>query len=204
MGFTEPPQSPGVLVVSYTAVSPLPRTSRYGAVCFLWHFPAGHPGWALPTTLLCGVRTFLCSRSDHPTDSSAARIPPTACLAGPRRLAPPRFRDKPAASGEILGLGWTEGNPVAEMSRSERDHWIAWQLEGALAALRGPTPTRVSLGEPRSACADADAQVGSTRNSTFPASRSAATSVAEICSPSTSSDPRIFASTAGSGSCRTP
>ncbi len=29
------------------------------AVCSLWHFPAGHPGWALPTTVLCGVRTFL-------------------------------------------------------------------------------------------------------------------------------------------------
>ena len=29
------------------------------AVCFLWHCPAGHPGWALPTTLLCGARTFL-------------------------------------------------------------------------------------------------------------------------------------------------
>ena len=30
-----------------------------GAVCFLWHFPAGHPGSALPTTLPCGARTFL-------------------------------------------------------------------------------------------------------------------------------------------------
>ena len=29
------------------------------AVCFLLHVPAGHPGWALPTTLLCGARTFL-------------------------------------------------------------------------------------------------------------------------------------------------
>jgi hypothetical protein len=29
------------------------------AVCFLWHCPAGYPGWVLPTTLLCGVRTFL-------------------------------------------------------------------------------------------------------------------------------------------------
>ena len=29
------------------------------AVCSLWHCPAGHPGWVLPTTLLCGVRTFL-------------------------------------------------------------------------------------------------------------------------------------------------
>jgi hypothetical protein len=30
-----------------------------GAVCFLWHYPAGHPGSALPTTLPCGARTFL-------------------------------------------------------------------------------------------------------------------------------------------------
>jgi len=30
-----------------------------GAVCFLWHCPAGHPGSALPTTLPCGARTFL-------------------------------------------------------------------------------------------------------------------------------------------------
>ena len=29
------------------------------AVSFLWHFPAGHPGLPLATTLLYGVRTFL-------------------------------------------------------------------------------------------------------------------------------------------------
>jgi hypothetical protein len=43
------------------------------AVCFLWHCPAGHPGWALPTTLLCGVRTFLdgaLRRRDRLIDSS--------------------------------------------------------------------------------------------------------------------------------------
>src|SRR4029453_16321190 len=32
---------------------------RPSAVCSLWHFPAGHPDWALPSTLPCGVRTFL-------------------------------------------------------------------------------------------------------------------------------------------------
>ncbi len=58
VGFTEPPQSPAALVVSYTTVSPLPRAGR-GAVCFLWHCPAGHPGSVLPTTLPCGARTFL-------------------------------------------------------------------------------------------------------------------------------------------------
>jgi len=64
VGFTEPRRSPGALVVSYTTVSPLPRAgrSRCAAVCSLWHCPAGHPGWALPTTLPCGVRTFLGGR----------------------------------------------------------------------------------------------------------------------------------------------
>ena len=33
-------------------------TTDVGGV-FLWHFPAGFPGSALPTTVPCGVRTFL-------------------------------------------------------------------------------------------------------------------------------------------------
>jgi hypothetical protein len=57
VGFTELMQSPAPLVVSYTTVSPLPRFPL--AVCFLWHCPADHSGWVLPTTLLCEVRTFL-------------------------------------------------------------------------------------------------------------------------------------------------
>ena len=65
VGFTEPPRSPGALVVSYTTVSPLPRSR--GAVCFLWHCPAGHPGLPLATTLPCGVRTFLGSMTRVPT-----------------------------------------------------------------------------------------------------------------------------------------
>ncbi len=36
----------------------MPHTAR-PAVYFLWHLPAGFPDWALPSTLLCGVRTFL-------------------------------------------------------------------------------------------------------------------------------------------------
>ena len=46
-------------MVSCTTVSPLPALRRGPAVCFLWHCPAGHPGWVLPTTLPCGARTFL-------------------------------------------------------------------------------------------------------------------------------------------------
>jgi len=53
-------------VVSYTTVSPLPRDARPTeaewitvAVYFLWHYPAGRPGWPLAITLPCEARTFL-------------------------------------------------------------------------------------------------------------------------------------------------
>src|SRR4051794_35536286 len=72
VGFTKPFRSPGTLVVSYTTVSPLPTYRSAPAVCSLWHFPAGHPGWVLPTTSPCGARTFLdeflaaAARPTHP------------------------------------------------------------------------------------------------------------------------------------------
>ena len=55
-------RSPEPLVVSYTTVSPLPRSHlavTTVAVCSLLHCLAGCPGWVLPTALLCGARTFL-------------------------------------------------------------------------------------------------------------------------------------------------
>jgi len=33
--------------------------STHSAVCFLLHFPSGHPAWELPSTLPFGARTFL-------------------------------------------------------------------------------------------------------------------------------------------------
>lgn len=48
--------------------------SRTSAVCFLWHFPYSRERWALPTTMPCGVRTFLqamkARRPDVPLPSS--------------------------------------------------------------------------------------------------------------------------------------
>ena len=75
VGFTEPRRSPVVLVVSYTTVSPSPQLRGAEAVSSLWHCPAGYPGWALPTTLLCGARTFLdtsvaVARPAHPQGMS--------------------------------------------------------------------------------------------------------------------------------------
>jgi len=63
VGFTEPVPSPGPLVRSYRTVSPLPaaRALPRGplAVCSLLHFPWARAPWELPSTLPCGVRTFL-------------------------------------------------------------------------------------------------------------------------------------------------
>ena len=36
------------------------------AVYFLWHFPAGRPGWPLATTVPCPARTFLRPASREP------------------------------------------------------------------------------------------------------------------------------------------
>ena len=44
------------------------------AVYSLLHFPAGHPEWALPTTLPCGVRTFLGAISEPTPTRSPRRL----------------------------------------------------------------------------------------------------------------------------------
>ena len=70
MGFTELPTLPSELVVSYTTVSPLPRSAgrRIGVVYFLLHFPCSPTsvGELLPLggILPCGVRTFLLDIAD--------------------------------------------------------------------------------------------------------------------------------------------
>ena len=69
----------------YPTAQPLRATS--GAVCFLWHFPWGHPRSALPTTLPCGARTFLSPRL-------AARTATTRPSPADRRIPQPDLRFK--------------------------------------------------------------------------------------------------------------
>src|SRR6478609_2532278 len=49
----------GLLHHRFTLTCPSRPEPEMQAVCFLWHWPAGYPEWALPTTLPCGARTFL-------------------------------------------------------------------------------------------------------------------------------------------------
>jgi hypothetical protein len=52
------------------------EASLPSAVCSLWHFPAGHPDWALPSTLPYGVRTFLGPVPKHAVRGHPAGSPP--------------------------------------------------------------------------------------------------------------------------------
>ncbi len=45
------------------------------AVCFLWHFPSGRPGWPLATTVPCPARTFLPTPTLRCSESSAKGSP---------------------------------------------------------------------------------------------------------------------------------
>src|SRR5215831_8414422 len=51
---------------------------------FLWHFPSGHPDWALPSALLSGARTFLPAPAG--AGRSPVRLDPHRMLPANRRL----------------------------------------------------------------------------------------------------------------------
>ena len=62
VGFAVPPSVATGAVRSYRTLSPLPSLHRCSAwaVCSLLHFPWARAPQALPGTLPCGARTFLC------------------------------------------------------------------------------------------------------------------------------------------------
>ena len=158
VGFTELRRSPGALVVSYTAVSPLPGLPGR-AVCFLWHCPAGHPGWALPTTLPCGVRTFL-----SPVTRAAIIRPtrPSRKFSLQRRRATPSNKKCVGILGGLRVRPHRPESAVRTRIRSHSTH-LSTSLSGALRYVsRSETVSaswhplhrpRCSLAAPRPLCA---------------------------------------------------
>ena len=66
------------------------RRTGPSAVCSLLHCPAGRPDWVLPSTVPCGVRTFLGPIPCHDQGRVAARYAatrPTRCRLQPRGIA---------------------------------------------------------------------------------------------------------------------
>ena len=72
VGFAEPLRSLAALVVSYTTVSPLPVPEGHRRFALCCTNPSGFPAWELPSTVPCGVRTFL----DAETPRSPSELPP--------------------------------------------------------------------------------------------------------------------------------
>jgi len=81
-GFAWPPRHRGagaLLPHHFTFACTRLTCGRAIGRVFLWHFPAGFPGWALPTASPYGVRTFLEGFSlpprslGPPSDGSAAK-----------------------------------------------------------------------------------------------------------------------------------
>ena len=100
------------------------------AVCSLLRCPAGRPDWVLPSTVPCGVRTFLGTGHAGPrppgrlaTDTSLRR----RSNLQPRGLGRGRRRVVPAASGR------TSSEEAAEHPERGRDHEVTEDLPGAQA-----------------------------------------------------------------------
>jgi len=106
VGHAEPHGHPcaGELLPRLFTLTARRRAAR--AVCFCGAFSAGHPAWALPSTLPCGVRTFL----DSPLNDEP-RPPGRILCAGPAS----RRRPSLSADAEALAAG-----PFAGPVRSTR------------------------------------------------------------------------------------
>jgi hypothetical protein len=111
------------LVRSYRTISTLPvrgsRVAAPSAVSFLWHFPAGFPGWALPTTLALRCPDF--PRGIHLPRDRMARKPNDTCGRAERqgtqvRREPQEEQPSTAVSGPPQ-TGHSTGWPAASAAQ---------------------------------------------------------------------------------------
>jgi hypothetical protein len=89
------------------------------AVSSLWHFPAGHPGWALPTTLPCGARTFLGEQpKGHPTRSPGRLVRRTEQGTGDQASANRTERDSTSALSSRTRTASPSGRLPSQLART--------------------------------------------------------------------------------------
>jgi hypothetical protein len=112
-----------------------------GAVCFLWHCPAGHPGSALPTTLPCGARTFLTGLAPGAT---ARPTHPCSGYAGCHRARVANRSGPGHRSGCRTGSGL---RPSIRCPHPPPTHWTPVStppiIQGDMATTK---PTRIGKG----------------------------------------------------------
>ena len=91
------PDAGGLLHRRFTLTA-VPPEDGPAAVFSLWHCPAGHPGWVLPTTLPCGARTFLGETREGPDATVRPARPPCDQRSGPQARANRTVRRARSAS----------------------------------------------------------------------------------------------------------
>ena len=105
---------------------------RPSAVCSLWHFPAGHPGWPLASILPCGAPTFL-----NPLGEPSEPRPPGRLTVADSMACPTPIADdgswRGSAQRAVSQRQLTESvRSVAVMSR------MAASNAGSLSSNRSP------------------------------------------------------------------
>ena len=97
-------------------------TEQTVAVCSLWHFPWGHPHWALPSTLPYGARTFLGKLSQPAiTPSTPPSVMTTVSIAALRRFdTVRRGRNQPARRQAFAPANHSSGIYHRDRERSKR------------------------------------------------------------------------------------
>ena len=134
--------------------SPGPRLRRPSAVWFLWHFPSGHPGSPLATSLPCGARTFL-PRAVRARRRSSVQLRSTdqvrhAAAEGHPPHGPPV-------------LGGRAGFPVAPAWPMPRQRASIRRLASGAAGSRRPRSAQRAEGERSSSGRRRDLATGSDR-----------------------------------------
>src|SRR5512139_3812371 len=153
-------------VRSYRTLSPLPvrdsRVAAPSAVCSLWHFPAGFPGWALPTALALWCPDFPRRHQPPRLPSSPFQRSPWGRCAEPlsprlgkresvrragtrrsRNLRSPALRDTPGTppGSEPSGPPRRRGSCLQASPRTARTGAASRpRLAGARVRSRAPRP----------------------------------------------------------------
>jgi len=85
MGFAVPQPLPTARWALTPPFHPGPTAHRaHRVVCFLWHFPQGHPHRVLPGILPSGARTFLLADCDQAIASATRAVQVYLDLRGPQ------------------------------------------------------------------------------------------------------------------------
>src|SRR6478735_12578062 len=136
----------GLLHHRFTLTStPIRRQGRWRSV-LCGTDPAGHPGWALPTTLSCGARTFLDTPRNQPRGDAVARPahPPGKDRAFQRVKRTVRVVGSASVSVTVTSSPTGSGDVDTTGSSTAGSRTITFPVRSSSCATSSTTPSKVS------------------------------------------------------------